>query len=108
MSLLRKLGTAAAVALFLGAAMPAEAQIFVKIRPPRPHVTVRTPRPPRPAGAVWVEEDWRGSGDRYEYAGGRWETPTGSGMVWRPGHWKNTPRRGYVWVPGHWGGRRHY
>ncbi len=107
MNLLKKMALAAVVAGFVGAAVPAEAQIYVKIRPPRPVVRV-TARPPRPAGAVWIEDDWRANGDRYDYAGGRWEAPPRPGYAWRPGHWRNTPRRGYVWVPGQWAGRRRY
>ena len=107
MSLLRKLGMAAAVACFIGTAMPADAQIYVKVRPPRPKVVVTT-RPPRPAGAIWVEDDWRAGTGRYDYVGGRWEAPPRRGMSWRPGHWRNTPRRGYVWVPGRWVARRYY
>ena len=108
MNFVRKMIVGAAVIGFCAAAAPADAQIYVKIRPPRPKIVVTT-RPVRPVPtAVWVEEDWRGSGDRYDYAGGRWETPPRRGMVWRAGHWKNTPRRGYVWVPGRWVGRRYY
>jgi len=108
MNTLKKIGIVAAFACMCGAAMPADAQIYVKIRPPRPHVTVKV-RPVRPnPTAVWIEDDWRPGNGRYDYNGGRWETPPRRGMTWRPGQWKNTPRRGYVWVPGKWVSKRYY
>lgn len=107
MNLMRKMIVGAAIIGFCGTAVPADAQIYVNIRPPRPKVVV-THRPPRPAGAIWIEDDWRVNSGRYEYYGGRWEAPPRRGMTWRPGHWKNTPRRGYVWVPGRWVARRYY
>lgn len=107
MNLLKKMALAGLIAGCIGEAVPSQAQIYVRVRPPRPVVRVNT-RPPRPVGAVWIEDDWRANGNRYDYAGGRWEAPPRRGMTWRPGQWRNTPRRGYVWVPGRWVVTRRY
>ena len=107
MNLLKKMAMAALIAGCIVEAVAADAQIYVNVRPPRPVVRV-TARPPRPSGAIWIDDDWRANGNRYDYAGGRWATPPRRGMAWRAGHWRNTPRRGYVWVPGRWVARRRY
>jgi len=74
------------------------AQIFVTVRPPRPHyVRVVAPSPRH----VWVEEEWVERGGRYEWAGGHWVEPPRPHARWIPGHWANRPR-GWVWIPGHW------
>lgn len=99
------LGLCFAVALVVSAAVTeSKAQIIVRVRPPRPAVVV-TARPPAPGpGHVWVEEDWVGRGDRYEWHGGYWAAPPHPGYRWVPGHWVSR-RRGWVWIPGHWQGR---
>lgn len=87
--------------------LPAEAQVYVPNRPVPPRV-VATRRPPRPANSVWIEEDWRVRGERYEYHGGRWATPPRAGMTWRQGRWKTSTRKGYVWVSGRWVSRKYF
>jgi hypothetical protein len=78
--------------------LSAPAQIYVHVRPGRPHY-VRTVAPsPR---HVWVDEEWRGRGRGYEWSGGYWAVPPHPGWGWVPGHWRQRPR-GWVWVPGHW------
>jgi len=81
-----------------GSALAASAQIYVTIRPSRP-VYVR-PAPPSPRH-VWIEEDWNGVGDRYEWHGGYWAEPPTPGYYYRPGYWRHTDR-GHVWNSGRW------
>lgn len=77
-----------------------QAQIIVRVRPPRPRVVA--PRPPMPGpGRVWVEEDWRPRGRTYEWHGGYWTAPPRAGARWIPGHWARR-RGGEVWIGGHW------
>ena len=77
----------------------ADAQIYVRIRPPQPIIKVR-PIAPSPRH-VWVAGDWGYSGGRYNYRDGYWDRPTGRYSGWVEGHWRHG-RRGWVWVPGHW------
>jgi len=75
------------------------AQIYVKVRPPRPPVVrVAAPSPHH----VWIDEEWEPRGGAYVFTGGHWAEPPHPGGRWVPGHWKQTPRRGEVWMPGHW------
>jgi len=79
----------------------ADAQVYVKIRPPLPVVKVR---PPAPSPAhIWVGGEWTWSRDnsRYDYRDGYWERPKYRNNRWVEGRWKQT-RRGWIWVPGHW------
>ncbi len=77
------------------------AQILVRVRPARPRtVVVRRPPAPSPR-AVWVEEDWAPSGNRYVWHGSYWAAPPRPRAVFISGHWRYN-RRGSVWVPGHW------
>jgi hypothetical protein len=74
------------------------AQVWVTIRPPRPHyVRVVAPSPRH----VWIDEDWTLRGGQYVWNGGRWALPPHPGMVWVPGHWRHRPG-GDFWVGGHW------
>jgi hypothetical protein len=97
------MGLCVAVALMAGAATTSNAQIIVKVRPPRPAVVVARPPAPGP-GYVWVEEDWVGRGNNYDWHGGYWAAPPRAGNHWVPGHWVQR-RRGWVWMPGHWTSR---
>jgi hypothetical protein len=97
----QKIGIAAAIAVSCLGAIPADAQLIVRVRPRAPRVVVTRPPAPSPRH-VWIQEDWRVNRGRYDYAGGRWEAPPDARSVWVPGHWKHTPRRGWVWKPGHW------
>ncbi|OJW82578.1 MAG: hypothetical protein BGO69_05670 [Bacteroidetes bacterium 46-16] len=77
------------------------AQVYVRVRPPRPHVTVSV-RPAAPSPRhVWIEEDWSPAGREYRWHGGYWAEPPRPRAVWVPGHWRHA-RRGWVWRPGHW------
>jgi len=74
------------------------AQIYVKIRPNRPHY-VRTAAPsPR---HIWVDEEWEPRGTAYAFSGGHWAEPPRERARWVPGHWRHEVR-GDVWIPGHW------
>jgi hypothetical protein len=74
------------------------AQIYVGIRPERPHyVRVAAPSPRH----VWIDEDWAARGNAYVFTGGHWAEPPHGGMVWVGGHWRHTPR-GDMWIAGHW------
>ncbi len=95
------IGSALAVSLFFSA--NSNAQIYVRVRPPRPHVVITPPPRPTPAH-VWVEEDWRYNNGRYEHSGGYWAAPEHPGYHWHGGHWAHG-RRGYGWIPGHWSRR---
>ncbi len=74
------------------------AQIFVRVRPERPHYERVVAPSPR---HVWIDEEWEIRGGKYVFVGGRWVEPPHARMIWVPGHWRNRPR-GLVWVPGHW------
>jgi WXXGXW repeat (2 copies) len=77
----------------------ASAQIYVKIRPVVPVVTVRPPQPSR--NHVWIDEEWEPRGHGYKYSGGHWANPPHRGYTRRSGHWQHS-RRGDVWVQGSW------
>jgi hypothetical protein len=86
-----------AVVLCTGA-YTSNAQIEVRVRPPRPHV-VRVEAPSR--HHVWIDEEWEPRGGTYVFAGGHWAEPPHPGGRWAPGHWRHG-HHGEVWVPGHW------
>ena len=76
------------------------AQVYIKVRPPRPpkvNVHIHAPGPRH----VWIEDEWVPHRGRYEYRGQRWVEPPRPGVVWVPGHWRHR-RHGWIWVPGHW------
>ena len=76
----------------------ASAQIYVNVRPARPHyVRVAAPSPRH----IWVDEEWTSRGGHYEWAGGHWVERPYEGAVWVPGHWRRRPH-GWVWIGGHW------
>lgn len=86
-----------AVALTCGA-YTSMAQIYVHVRPHRPHyerVVAPTPR------HVWIDEEWEPRGNDYVFVGGRWVLPPRDHVRWIPGHWRATPN-GDVWIAGHW------
>ena len=99
MKLLSKIGI---VLLLAGASYTnAEAQITVRVRPPRPNVVI-TNRPPAPSPRhVWVDEDWRVRGRSYRWHGGYWQRSPRNGAMWVPGRWVHR-RGGERWIPGHW------
>ena len=77
----------------------ADAQIYVKIRPPMPVVQVRPPMPT--PMHVWVSGDYVNHGGHYEYNEGYWEKPKGNKHRRTEGYWKNS-KHGWEWKPGHW------
>jgi hypothetical protein len=77
-----------------------DAQIVVRVRPPRPKVIVVRSAPPS-RYHVWVDEDWVVAGRGYRWNGGHWAAPPRMHAVWMPGYWRNS-RRGDIWVPGYW------
>ncbi len=74
--------------------------IYVKVRPPRPHVVVQRPVAPSRAH-VWVDEEWVPQGNTYTWHGGYWAAPPRPHAVYVRGHWSST-RRGHIWIAGHW------
>ncbi|XZF14751.1 hypothetical protein ACTHGU_01300 [Chitinophagaceae bacterium MMS25-I14] len=94
-------GLIAGAALILtAAATDSNAQIYVRVRPPRPAVIVTRPAAPSPRH-VWVDEDWTPQGRTYVWHGGYWAEPPHPGWRWRPGHWARRGRDSY-WIAGHW------
>lgn len=92
----------AAVGGFLLAAcavMPAEAQIVVRVGPPRP-VYERRPPPPRP-GWVWQAGYHRWDGNRYVWVPGAYVAPPRPHAYWVPGRWDHRGG-GWYWREGHW------
>jgi hypothetical protein len=74
------------------------AQIYVHVRPNRPHYERVVAPSPR---HVWVDEEWEPRGGSYVFVGGRWAEPPHGRAHWVPGHWKHHDRGDY-WIPGHW------
>jgi len=96
------LRTLTIVALFLGSASVADAQISFGIRigePPAPRA-YRVPRQPGP-DYVWVEGYWYPQGSRYLWHDGYWTRPPYDGAYWvEPYYWRGQ------YYPGQWEGRR--
>ena len=90
------LSTLFAFAVGIGSA---QAQIVVKIRPPRAKVEHRSARPGR--DYVWVPGYHRWDGRAYAWESGRWERPPRPRAVWVAPRWTHR-RDGYVFVEGHW------
>ena len=98
---MKKLFKAGLLAFILTLAYSAaDAQIYVNIRPRPQRVVVRRPPQPSPSH-IWVKEDWRPQGKRYQWSGGYWAAPPRPRAVYVPGHWSRT-RRGNVWVSATW------
>jgi len=89
-----------ALSIFSLSATAVQAQIIVRVRPPRPTVVVTRPPAPTPRH-VWVDEDWVQDNRGYRWHGGYWAEPPRARAVWVPGHWAGR-HRGYAWIPGHW------
>jgi hypothetical protein len=88
----------AASALLLTASM-AQAQLVVRIGPPRPHYE-RVPPPPHP-GWAWRAGYQRWDGAHYVWTPGEYVAPPRAGVHWVQGHWAHR-RGGWVWIEGHW------
>ena len=93
----------ALVVMLTGAvgAIPASAQLIVKVRPEW-HPVAR-PAAPSPRH-VWIDEEWEARDGVYVAVGGHWSAPPHPGWVWIPGHWVHEDR-GEWWKPGHWARR---
>lgn len=91
----------ALMAVLFTISLSASAQIYVKIRPPMPHIQVVRPPQPSPVH-IWVNEDWKRDGSSYRYSGGYWANPPHKNQRWVPGHWQRS-NHGERWVPGRWG-----
>jgi len=74
------------------------AQIYVKIRPDRPHYERTVAPSPR---HVWIDEEWEPRGNAYVFSGGHWAEPDRPGRHWESGHW-NESHEGHQWKQGHW------
>lgn len=86
----------ASVALLVGTA---NAQVVVRVGPPRPILEERLGAPGR--GYVWQQGYHRWDGNRYVWTGGSYVLPPRPRAVWVPHRWV---RRGGGWVmvEGHW------
>lgn len=76
----------------------AEAQVYVRIGPPRPLVERRPP--PRP-GYYWRSGYHRWDGNRYVWTPGEYVAPPRPRARWYDGRWVHGPR-GYYWRDGYW------
>ncbi|WP_263410343.1 hypothetical protein [Terriglobus tenax] len=79
----------------------AEAQVYVRIGPPRPPREVVPVRPMGHPDWVWQGGYHRWDGQRYVWVPGAYIAPPRPRAVWVPGHWVRRPR-GYVWMDGRW------
>ncbi len=86
----------ASVALVVGSA---NAQVVVRVGPPRPIVEERVVAPG--PGYIWQPGYHRWDGNRYAWTAGTWVLPPRPHAVWVPHRWV---RRGGGWVmvEGHW------
>ncbi len=76
-----------------------EAQVYVRIGPPRP-LYERRPIAPGP-GYAWQGGYHRWDGSRYTWIPGNYVAAPRPRAYWVPGRWINT-RRGYYWRDGYW------
>src|SRR3569833_491079 len=84
--------------LLVMGAYNSSAQIYVRVRPDRPHYE-RVARPgPR---HVRVDEEWEPRGGTYNFTGGHWVEPPRPHARWVAGRWRHS-HHGYVWVSGRW------
>ncbi len=78
--------------------LSSQAQIFIRVRPERPHYVRSVSPGPR---HVWIDEDWEMRDNKYVFVGGRWSEPKRAEQKWIPGHWRQRSQ-GWEWKPGHW------
>src|SRR5262245_46605309 len=81
------------------AALPADADVYVRIGPPPPRVEAIPAPPVGPHRWVWMVGYWRWDGHGYVWARGRYVRREHG--AWRAGHWEHRPRD-WVWVGGGW------
>lgn len=77
----------------------AQAEVVVKVAPPRPVVEERTVAPS--AAHVWIGGYHTWDGSAYVWTPGRWEVPPRPHAVWVAPRWVHR-RDGYVFVEGRW------
>jgi hypothetical protein len=77
----------------------AQAQIVIKVRPPKIQVENRGARPSK--DHVWVGGYHKWDGNAYGWEKGRWEAPPRPKAVWVAPRYNHT-RDGYVFVEGRW------
>ncbi len=80
-------------------AVPPSGVVYVRTRPPRSVVEVRTVAPG--PGYVWIEGYHRWSGDAYVWVPGTWERVPAGRRHWVRGRWRSYHGQWY-WVEGHW------
>ena len=85
-----------AVAVGIGTA---QAQVVIRVRPPKVQVEHHSSRPSR--NHVWVGGYHKWDGNAYHWESGRWEAPPRPRAVWVAPRYNRT-RDGYVFVEGHW------
>jgi hypothetical protein len=95
---MRKFFAMSAFALGL-AVSGANAQVSIRVGPPRPPREVMTARPG--PGYVWTPGYYRHDGGRYNWVAGSWAQPPHPRARWVPGHWRHQ-HGNYVWIGGHW------
>ncbi len=89
-------------AAIVGAALipaAADAQVYVRVGPPRP-LYERRPPPPAP-GWAWRAGYHRWDGGRYAWVPGAYVAPPRPRAVWYNGAWVHGPR-GYSYREGYW------
>ena len=80
-------------------AVPAHAEIVIKLRPP---VSIREHRTARPTpNHVWVNGYHHWDGNAYKWQAGRWEQPPRARARWVAPRYTHR-RDGYVYTEGHW------
>ena len=85
-----------AVAVGIGTA---QAQVVVKVAPPKAIVEHRSERPS--PEHVWVGGYHRWDGHAYVWEPGRWEKPPRPHAVWVAPRWEHR-HDGYAFIEGHW------
>jgi len=95
---MRKLFLSSLIALGVGIGA-AQAQVVIKVRPPRVQADHRGPRPGR--DYVWIGGFNRWDGRAYAWVPGRWERRPNPRAVWVAPRYVHR-RDGYVFYDGHW------
>ena len=95
---MRKLFLSSLFAMVVGLGA-AQAQVVVRIGPPRAVVEHRAVRPSR--GHVWVSGYHRWDGRAYVWEPGRWEMPPRPRAVWVAPRWRHG-HDGWVFTEGRW------
>ncbi len=94
---MKKLAISALFGLVLG--IGAQAEVVVRVGPPRAIVETRPVAPGR--GYIWVAGYHRWDGNAYVWVPGRWENPPRVHAVWVAPRWQHR-HDGWVFIEGHW------